>query len=233
MVNLEVAGVSLRCETKPDLFSPKGLDGGTYLLLTTLSRHPEYISEPALSLTGGPRKEKYKSVDGQIPHQVRDDTQVLHPGPVRLTKQDPGSPSSSTILDWGCGWGAIGLTLAKHSPDAQVVAIDSDIAAVATTKENASINRIDNIEVISSYSFDKVKDKMFDLITSNPPTHRGREVVDTMIAQSFVQLNSGGTLAIVIEARLKPWVARKMKETFGDYKIAKRGPKHVVLIAIK
>jgi 16S rRNA G1207 methylase RsmC len=183
MVTFEVADVVLHCETKPDLFSPKGLDTGSRLLLEYLVRHPEFLS-------------------------------------------------GSQILDWGCGWGAIGLTLAKLNPSMQITAIDSDIAAVSATNKNAQTNRLKNVEVIASHGFDEINSK-FDLIVSNPPTHRGREVVDNMVAQSFKHLNANGYLVVVVEARLKPWVARQIKEVFGEYKIAKRGPKHVVLVGTK
>lgn len=138
-----------------------------------------------------------------------------------------------TALDWGCGWGAISITLAKLNPNAQITAIDSDIAAISTTKKNIEINNTANVEVIASHGFDEITDKKFELICSNPPTHRGRKVVEDMITQSFEQLSQDGVLAIVVEARLKPWVARQITEVFGSYKIIKRGPKHVVLFGYK
>lgn len=141
--------------------------------------------------------------------------------------------TGSDILDWGCGWGAIGLTIARLNLTKKVVAIDSDIAAVSTTIANAERNHVKNIEVVASHGFDEIVDSKFDLIVSNPPTHRGREVVETMIEQSYKQLNNGGSLLIVVEARLKPWVARQMKQVFENHKIAKRGPKHVILISKK
>ncbi|MBI2798652.1 class I SAM-dependent methyltransferase [Candidatus Saccharibacteria bacterium] len=138
----------------------------------------------------------------------------------------------STALDWGCGWGAIGLYMAKLKPESKVVALDSDIAAVKATKANVAQNHIENLEVVASHSYDELdSEQRFDLIASNPPTHRGREVVDTMIAEAKERLNDGGALVMVVEARLKPWVARQMKKVFGDYRILKRGPKNVVLVA--
>jgi 16S rRNA G1207 methylase RsmC len=54
-----------------------------------------------------------------------------------------------------------------------------------------------------------------------------------MISQSFEYLNDGGSLLLVVEARIKPWVSRQMKEVFGEAKILKRGPKNVVVMATK
>ncbi len=183
MVEFEITGTKLRCETLPDLFSPKGLDIGTKLLLESVSKQ-------------------------------------------NLVYQ--------TAVDWGCGWGAIGLWLAKSNPSSRVICLDSDIGAVKIASINAKLNNLDNIEVIASHGFLELNDNtLLDLVVSNPPTHRGREVVEQMIAQSFEKLNNGGNLLIVVEARLKPWVARQMKQVFGNYKIIKRSTKHVVLLATK
>ena len=138
----------------------------------------------------------------------------------------------STALDWGCGWGAIALWLAKNNPNSKITAIDSDIAAVKSATQNAVSNNLTNISVMPSHSYSDIpKNHKFDLILSNPPTHRGREVVEDMIKQGPSWLNPGGSLLLVVEARIKPWVARQMKEVFGDYKIVKRSPKHVVVMA--
>lgn len=179
--NYTIAGTTIEATSEPDLFSPKGLDIGTRLLLECITK--------------------------------------FH---------------FDSLLDWGCGWGAIALYAAKKFPAAQVVALDSDIAAVEKCKQNASLNEINNLEVIASHSFAQLPDgQTFDMIASNPPTHRGREIVDNMIAESKDRLNSGGTILLVVEARIKPWVARQLKATFGDYRIVKRSAKHVVLIAQK
>jgi 16S rRNA G1207 methylase RsmC len=181
MKSFRVASVDINFETKPDLFSPKGLDMGTELLLSTL---PKFEYESA--------------------------------------------------LDWGCGWGAIALWLAKNNSNAKITAVDSDIAAVKTAQENATLNSIYNVQIMASHGFDEIPEShKFDLICSNPPTHRGREVVDSMIIKSHEHIKDGGYLLLVVESRIKPWVSRQMKEVFGDAKILKRGPKNVVVMAQK
>ncbi len=180
-ISYEVTDTLVVADTQPDLFSPKGLDMGSQLLLESVA------------------KLKYKKV-----------------------------------LDWGCGWGAIALWIAKHSPHAKVTALDSDIAAVAATQANAKAEKLTNLEVVASHGFTQLEDGIkYNLICSNPPTHRGREVVDTMIAQSYNRLEDEGKLLLVVEARIKPWVAREMTKVFGSYKILKRGPKNVVLMSTK
>ena len=73
------------------------------------------------------------------------------------------SGSYTNVLDWGCGWGAIGLTLAELQPESRVTAVDSDIAAVSTATANAENNRIHNLKVVASHGFDQLdQDQKFD-----------------------------------------------------------------------
>lgn len=181
MVNFELAGTRVECETRPDLFSPKDLDRGTRLLL----------------------------------EQVQDSTY-------------------SRVLDWGCGWGAMTVWLAAHRPDAQVIGLDSDIGAVKVTQQNITQNKLTHAAVIASPGYEDLEpDAKFDLIVSNPPTHRGREVVEAMIRESLNRLEPEGRLVIVVEARLKPWVQREMNEVFGESQILARTNKHTVIAAQK
>lgn len=181
MNSFRVSAVSVKFETQPDLFSPKGLDIGTELLLSCLNKF-----------------------------------------------------TYTTALDWGCGWGAIALWLAIQNPKSKITALDSDIAAVKMAQQNSKANELFNLQVLTSHGFDEVPESHhYDMIVSNPPTHRGREVVENMIATSYEYLNAEGLLVLVVEARIKPWVARQMKADFGNYKIVKRSPKHVVVMAKK
>lgn len=135
-----------------------------------------------------------------------------------------------SALDWGCGWGAMTLWLAKHRPGADVLALDSDIGAIKATRANVELNGLKNVEVVISHGYEDISaDQTYDLIISNPPTHRGREVVETMIAESRQRLTQGGRLIIVVEARLKPWVQRALTAEFGTCEVLARSSKHVVL----
>jgi len=179
MVAFSVDGTTVAYVTRPDLFSPKGLDKGSQALLETVA------------------KQSYESA-----------------------------------LDWGCGWGSLGLWLASRNPKAQVIALDSDMSAIKATRLNVGHNGLKNLTVTASTGYDDIdEDSRFDLIVSNPPTHRGREVVETMIADSRARLTPGGILVIVVEARLKPWVQRSLDAQFGSCEVIRRTNKHVVLSA--
>ena len=135
-------------------------------------------------------------------------------------------------MDWGCGWGAMGLWLAARNPTAQVTMLDSDMSAIKATRANIEANGLQNVTLTPSTGFEDIEgDVPFDLIVSHPPTHRGREVVESMIRESYSRLTEGGQLVIVVEARLKPWVKRALEQVFGVCKTLKHTQKHVVLTA--
>ena len=58
------------------------------------------------------------------------------------------------ILDVGCGYGPIGLTIAKSWPNRTVHMIDVNLRALQLTKENAELNRIKNVNIYESDRLD-------------------------------------------------------------------------------
>lgn len=74
-----------------------------------------------------------------------------------------------TVLDLGTGTGAIALAIAKHRPQAEVVAIDASTKALAVAKNNAQRLAINNVSFQVSNWYDALESARFDLIVSNPP----------------------------------------------------------------
>ena len=95
----------------------------------------------------------------------RPETELL----VELALERIPPDRSCRILDLGTGSGAIALTLAKHRPLAQMVAVDVSPAALAVCQENARILRVDNVNFVTGSWFDELSGERFDLIVSNPP----------------------------------------------------------------
>lgn len=73
------------------------------------------------------------------------------------------------ILDLGTGSGAIAITIAKHRPQAQVMAVDLSADAIAVSGWNAKNLQVDNLHLITGNWFDELSGERFDLILSNPP----------------------------------------------------------------
>ena len=84
-------------------------------------------------------------------------------------------PSSSytQVLDVGCGWGVIGLSIASRFPLGHVTLIDSNLIAVKQTSKNVQINQLKNTKClfVSVQAMEDKYENKFDLIVSNPPFH--------------------------------------------------------------
>lgn len=75
-----------------------------------------------------------------------------------------------SVLDLGTGSGAIAITIAKHRPQANVVAVDLSNDAVSIAQRNAHNVGTKNVCVIQSNWFEQLDaDAKFDLIVANPP----------------------------------------------------------------
>ena len=75
----------------------------------------------------------------------------------------------SKILDLGCGYGPIGLTLKALRPESAVHMTDPDALAVAYSRRNAEINRLDGVKIYGSLDYDSITERDFDLVISNIP----------------------------------------------------------------
>ncbi|SEQ41760.1 peptide chain release factor N(5)-glutamine methyltransferase [Nitrosomonas ureae] len=73
------------------------------------------------------------------------------------------------VLDLGTGSGAIGISIAKHRPQAQVIAVDLSPAAIDVCQRNVEILEVANLNAIRGNWFDELSGEKFDLIVSNPP----------------------------------------------------------------
>lgn len=73
------------------------------------------------------------------------------------------------ILDLGTGSGAIAVTLAKHRPQSNVVAVDLSMDAVLVARMNADAHSVSNLSIVTSDWFDQLGGDEFDVIVANPP----------------------------------------------------------------
>lgn len=174
---------------------------------------------------------------GQVSLECETTTDLFSPKDLdkgtRLLLEQIDGMSYRRALDWGCGWGAMALWLGANCPQSSIVGLDSDIGAVKVARANVERNQLANVEIIASHGFEDVDVGELDLVVSNPPTHRGREVVENMIRESYQRLARGGKLVIVVEARLKPWVERACTGVFGTVEVLARTNKHALLLASK
>jgi len=124
------------------------------------------------------------------------------------------------ILDVGCGYGPMGLALAKEDPERKVEMVDINERALGLAKQNASNNRLSNVLIHTSDIYESVEGKEFAAIVSNPPIRAGKKVVHGVLTGAFDLLKNGGTLTIVIQKKQgAPSAKAKMEETFGNAQV--------------
>ncbi len=100
------------------------------------------------------------------------------------------------VLDLGCGYGIIGITLKKEYPDMEVYMSDINKRAVEFAKINAKDNNVE-VEIRQGDCYEPWQGMKFDMIVINPPIAAGKEVWMKMIEQAKEHLNQGGSLQVV------------------------------------
>lgn len=138
------------------------------------------------------------------------------------------------ILDVGCGYGPIGLSLAKSFPERAVHMVDVNLRAAGLAKENAALNDIPNAVIYESDRYEAVEEKGFASIVTNPPIRAGKRIVHDILEQSRDYLVPGGTLWVVIQKKQgAPSAKAKMEEVFGEVETAAKSKGYYIFKAIK
>ena len=139
----------------------------------------------------------------------------------------------ATSLDIGCGYGPIGLTLARLSPQGTVHMVDKDFVAVDYACKNAALNHIHNCRIYLSNAFDQVPDMRFDTVVSNLPAKAGNEMLYIIVTEARERLQKGGQFYVVTISGLKDYIKRNFREVFGNYKKVKQGKTYTVSLAVR
>lgn len=137
------------------------------------------------------------------------------------------------VLDLGCGYGPIGISLAVLNPGIEVIMADINRRAVALAQENIRANRVMNVQVLESNGFDIIKDK-FSTIVSNPPIRAGKKVIYPLFEQSIAFLEEGGCLWLVIQKKQgAPSAVAKLESVFGNCAVAEKSGGYWLLCSKK
>ena len=131
------------------------------------------------------------------------------------------------VLDVGCGYGPLGLSLVK-AQGVHATMVDVNTRALDLAQKNAALNQVD-AKIFQSNVYDEVEG-CFDHIISNPPIRAGKKVVHEVLSGSFDHLNPGGDLTIVIQKKQgAPSAKAKMEEIFGNCEILKKDKGYYIL----
>jgi 16S rRNA (guanine1207-N2)-methyltransferase len=124
----------------------------------------------------------------------------VDPGTKVLLTEAPAPPPQGDLLDLGCGYGPIALTLATRAPGATVWAVDVNERALDLTRANAAAAGLANVRVAAP---DDVPDGVrFAAIWSNPPVRVGKAALHDLLDTWLARLAEGGRALLVVQKHL-------------------------------
>jgi 16S rRNA G1207 methylase RsmC len=171
-------GHRLLFHTTWGLFSPKGIDEGTRLLLDHLEVRP-----------------------------------------------------NERAIDLGCGYGPLGLAIARSAPEGHCLMVDKDFVAVEYANANARRNGIDNAHAMLSDGLRHVPQQTFSLAVTNLPAKTSKEHYYLFFHDIRDRLEPGGRCYVVVISGLRQFIARAFGEVFGNHRKLKQGRQYTVALA--
>lgn len=136
-------------------------------------------------------------------------------------------------IDLGCGYGPLGLAIAKSAPQGSCVLVDKDFVAVDYAQKNAELNNIKNTQILLSNGLNQVPPQNFTLAVTNLPAKTGKEHYYLFFNDIKDRLEPGGRFYVVVISGLRKFIARSFVEVFGNHKKLKQGKAYTVAMAIK
>ena len=124
------------------------------------------------------------------------------------------------ILDLGCGYGTLGLTLAVAKKEARVTLADINPRALNMCKRNAELHNLSNrVTILQSDIYEKIEGP-YDSIVVNPPIRAGKKVTYKMYEEAKQYLIDGGSLYIVIrKAQGADSASKYIESIFGNVEL--------------
>ncbi len=144
---------------------------------------------------------------------------LVRPGIFSAEKIDTGtefllktipSVAGRSILDVGCGYGAIGVVSAARG--AEVSLLDVDARVVKLAERNLRLNDLAGQVFLKLQPYD-FKDGAFDVVLSNPPTHAGSEMLRALFSEMVRVSSNDGYVALVVREQLN---YEKWLQELGD-----------------
>lgn len=117
-----------------------------------------------------------------------------------LEKMEPPDPCRS-ILDLGCGWGAMAVLAAKMTGATDLTLVDSNSRAIDMARRNLKRHGLDNANIIlTSEALIRAREENwgpFDLVVTNPPYSTEFRVTEMFLETAFHVLRPGGKVWLV------------------------------------
>lgn len=117
-----------------------------------------------------------------------------------LLRTVPEPPGAGDLVDVGCGWGPVALTLALRSPGARVWAVDVNERALDLVRRNARRLGLDNVTAVTP---EQVPSGLRPTaIWSNPPIRVGKAALHELLRTWLGRLSSEGEAHLVVQRHL-------------------------------
>ena len=138
------------------------------------------------------------------------------------------------ILDLGCGYGPIGLTIALTSIEANVTLADVNNRALALCEENTrTLGLSQRVTILQSNIYENIEGP-FDTIVINPPIRAGKAVTWSMYEGAKQYLTYGGALYVVIrKAQGAESASKHIKDIFGNIELLKKDKGYYMYRSVK
>jgi len=131
---------------------------------------------------------------------------------------------NGAILDVGCGYGPIGLSIANANPDRTVYMMDINERAVTLSQKNAQVNGVQNVRIFVSDGLSMVDtDVEAAAILTNPPIRAGKETIFRFYDGAYDRLVPSGELWVVIQKKQgAPSTVSYLEEKFSEVDIVEK-----------
>lgn len=136
-------------------------------------------------------------------------------------------------LDLGCGYGPIGMSIARNAPDGHCLMVDKDFVAIEYANANLQRNHIENANAILSDGLKHIEPRRFTLAVSNLPAKTSKEHYYLFFYDIQERLEQNGRLYVVVINGLRRFIERAFTEVFGNHKKIKQGKTYTVAMAVK
>jgi len=145
-------------------------------------------------------------------------------------------PPAPTVVDLGCGTGALAVAYALARPESRVIATDRSAAAVASARATMVANGVhDRVTVTHDDAGSEIPDRSADLVLLNPPFHLGASIHTGAATRLFEAaarlLRSGGELLTVYNSHLG--YRKDLVRRMGPTEQLHRTPKFTVTRSIR
>lgn len=146
----------------------------------------------------------------------------LDKGTAVLLREAP-APQGQQLLDIGCGWGPIALSMGLRCPDAQVTAVDVNRRSLELTRTNAQRLGLGGVQALAPEEVDPAL--RFDTIWSNPPIRVGKQALHEILLTWLPRLNPGGHAVLVVQKNLgsdslAAWLDQQLGEDFAVQRLS-------------